>query len=96
MPAWLDFSDERGGYSLPDLENRGFKLAFDRHGPPFDPDSGERAVMGLSDPGAGIRPAFVPSPRACAAARPAIPFVGAGPNFVPTARTVQTVREFVR
>jgi sarcosine oxidase len=49
MPAWLDFSDERGGYSLPDLENRGFKLAFDRHGPPFDPDSGERAVTGLSD-----------------------------------------------
>ena len=49
MPAWLDFSDERGGYSLPDLENRGFKLAFDRHGPAFDPDSGERAVRGLSD-----------------------------------------------
>jgi glycine/D-amino acid oxidase-like deaminating enzyme len=49
MPAWLDFSDERGGYSLPDLENRGFKLAFDRHGPPFDPDSGERAVTGLAD-----------------------------------------------
>lgn len=47
MPAWLDFSDERGGYSLPDLENRGFKLAFDKHGPPFDPDSGERAVTGL-------------------------------------------------
>ena len=47
MPAWLDFSDERGGYSLPDLENRGFKLAFDRHGPAFDPDSGERAVTGL-------------------------------------------------
>jgi len=49
MPAWLDFSDERGGYSLPDLENRGFKLAFDLHGPPFDPDSDERAVTGLSD-----------------------------------------------
>ena len=49
MPAWLDFSDSRGGYSLPDLENRGFKLAFDKHGPLFDPDSGERAVMGLAD-----------------------------------------------
>jgi glycine/D-amino acid oxidase-like deaminating enzyme len=47
MPAWLDFTDERGGYSLPDLENRGFKLAFDKHGPPFDPDSGDRAVSGL-------------------------------------------------
>jgi len=49
MPAWLDFSGERGGYSLPDLENRGFKLAFDRHGAPFDPDSGERTVTGLAD-----------------------------------------------
>ena len=49
MPAWLDFTDERGGYSLPDLENRGFKLAFDKHGPAFDPDSGERAVRGLTD-----------------------------------------------
>jgi glycine/D-amino acid oxidase-like deaminating enzyme len=49
MPAWLDFSDERGGYSLPDLENRGFKLAFDRHGPAFDPDSGERVATGLRD-----------------------------------------------
>jgi sarcosine oxidase len=49
MPAWLDFTDERGGYSLPDLENRGFKLAFDRHGPEFDPDSGDRAVTGLRE-----------------------------------------------
>jgi sarcosine oxidase len=49
MPAWLDFSDERGGYSLPDLENRGFKLAFDRHGPAFDPDSGERVATGLPE-----------------------------------------------
>jgi glycine/D-amino acid oxidase-like deaminating enzyme len=47
MPAWLDFTDDRGGYSLPDLENRGFKLAFDKHGPAFDPDSGDRAVTGL-------------------------------------------------
>jgi glycine/D-amino acid oxidase-like deaminating enzyme len=49
MPAWLDFTDTRGAYSLPDLENRGFKLAFDRHGPEFDPDSGERVVTGLQD-----------------------------------------------
>jgi len=49
MPAWLDFSDERGGYSLPDLENRGFKLAFDKHGPAFDPDSGDRVANGLLD-----------------------------------------------
>ena len=47
MPAWLDFSHELGAYSIPDIENRGFKLAFDRHGPEFDPDSGDRAAAGL-------------------------------------------------
>ena len=47
MPAWVDFSDARGGYAVPDIENRGFKLAFDKHGPPFDPDSGNRIVNGL-------------------------------------------------
>jgi sarcosine oxidase len=41
MPAWVDFGDEF--YGIPDLENRGFKVALDRHGPPFDPDRGERA-----------------------------------------------------
>ena len=47
MPAWLDFTDERGPYALPDIENRGFKLAFDRHGPDFDPDTGDRLAGGL-------------------------------------------------
>jgi len=47
MPAWLDFTDERGAYTLPDIENRGFKLAFDRHGPAFDPDTGDRVASGL-------------------------------------------------
>lgn len=47
MPAWIDFSDQRGPYALPDLENRGFKLAFDRHGPEFDPDGGDRVAHGL-------------------------------------------------
>jgi glycine/D-amino acid oxidase-like deaminating enzyme len=47
MPVWLDFTDELGAYSLPDIENRGFKLAFDRHGPPFDPDTGDRVAGGL-------------------------------------------------
>jgi sarcosine oxidase len=42
LPAWLDFTDPRGPYGFPDLEGRGFKLAFDRHGVPFDPDSGDR------------------------------------------------------
>jgi sarcosine oxidase len=47
MPVWLDFTDERGAYTLPDIENRGFKLAFDRHGPAFDPDTGDRLVSGV-------------------------------------------------
>jgi glycine/D-amino acid oxidase-like deaminating enzyme len=29
-------------YGVPDLESRGFKIAHDRHGPAFDPDSGTR------------------------------------------------------
>jgi monomeric sarcosine oxidase len=42
MPVWIDFGAEV--YGLPDLENRGFKIAFDRHGPAFDPDTGERVA----------------------------------------------------
>lgn len=42
MPVWADFPD--GIYGLPDLEGRGMKLALDRHGPPFDPDSADRIV----------------------------------------------------
>lgn len=44
MPVWLDFSDDLGMYGFPDLENRGFKVACDAHGPAFDPDSGSRVV----------------------------------------------------
>jgi sarcosine oxidase len=40
MPAWVDFKELV--YGIPDLEGRGFKLAIDAHGPPFDPDAGER------------------------------------------------------
>jgi glycine/D-amino acid oxidase-like deaminating enzyme len=40
MPGWLFLADL--WYGMPDIESRGFKLAFDRHGPPFDPDNGER------------------------------------------------------
>src|SRR5438128_6024495 len=46
FPAWIDFSDPRGPYGFPDLESRGFKLAFDRHGPAFDPDTGDRRGTG--------------------------------------------------
>ena len=41
-PAWIDFGEEI--YGIPDLEGGGFKVAPDRHGPPFDPDRGERLV----------------------------------------------------
>ena len=42
MPIWIDFADQI--YGLPDLESRGFKVGPDRHGPAFDPDTGERIV----------------------------------------------------
>jgi glycine/D-amino acid oxidase-like deaminating enzyme len=40
LPVWMDQTDEY--YGIPDMEGRGFKIALDRHGPPFDPDTGER------------------------------------------------------
>jgi sarcosine oxidase len=42
MPVWADITDEHSAYTVPDIEHRGFKLAFDRHGPEFDPDSDDR------------------------------------------------------
>ncbi|MEP7336435.1 MAG: FAD-dependent oxidoreductase [Acidobacteriota bacterium] len=42
MPTWIDFGAEM--YGLPDLENRGFKIALDRHGAAINPDNGERTV----------------------------------------------------
>jgi sarcosine oxidase len=42
LPTWIDFKDE--AYGLPDIEGRGIKIAIDRHGPPFDADSGNRVV----------------------------------------------------
>jgi sarcosine oxidase len=44
MPAWIDFTDPRCPYGTPDIEGRGFKLAFDQHGAEFDPDAGDRRV----------------------------------------------------
>jgi monomeric sarcosine oxidase len=48
LPAWIDFNDFT--YGLPNLENRGVKLAIDAHGAEFDPDSDDRVVTpeGLS------------------------------------------------
>jgi len=42
MPAWIDFNDLV--YGIPNLDNRGFKIAIDAHGPQFDPDSGDRII----------------------------------------------------
>ena len=42
LPTWIDFKDE--AYGLPDLESCGIKIAIDRHGPPFDPDTAVRVV----------------------------------------------------
>jgi sarcosine oxidase len=42
MPVWIDFSDPRGPYGFPDLENRGVKIALDQHGPAIDPDTADR------------------------------------------------------
>ncbi|HXM33596.1 MAG TPA: FAD-dependent oxidoreductase [Pyrinomonadaceae bacterium] len=42
LPIWLSFKDE--AYGFPNLENRGVKMAIDRHGQPFDPDSGDRVA----------------------------------------------------
>jgi sarcosine oxidase len=42
MPAWIFEADQV--YGIPDIENRGFKLALDSHGLPFNPDNEERMV----------------------------------------------------
>jgi glycine/D-amino acid oxidase-like deaminating enzyme len=41
MPCWVDPNNL---YGIPDLENRGFKIADDGHGPPIDPDSADRLI----------------------------------------------------
>jgi len=48
MPAWIDFADERCPYVVPEVEGRGLKLAFDRHGLEFDPDRGDRVATGVA------------------------------------------------
>jgi sarcosine oxidase len=48
LPVWIDFPHEI--YGIPNLEARGFKVAPDRHGPAFDPDTGDRVVPAKSVP----------------------------------------------
>ncbi|HLR05816.1 MAG TPA: FAD-dependent oxidoreductase, partial [Pyrinomonadaceae bacterium] len=49
LPTWIDFKDE--AYGLPDTEGRGIKIAIDRHGIEFDPDTGDRLAtsVGLAE-----------------------------------------------
>jgi sarcosine oxidase len=42
LPGWADFNAGDMYYGFPDLEGRGFKIAHDKHGPPIDPDIGDR------------------------------------------------------
>jgi len=42
LPAWIDFNDLV--YGLPNLDNRGLKVAIDAHGPQFDPDTDQRLL----------------------------------------------------
>lgn len=44
MPVWLHRTHADLPYALPDIDGRGFKIAFDRHGERFDPDTGMRVV----------------------------------------------------
>jgi len=46
LPTWLIQADEV--YGMPDLESRGFKIAFDRHGERIDPDTQTRVVSAES------------------------------------------------
>jgi monomeric sarcosine oxidase len=44
LPSWADFNGGDIYYGFPDLEGRGFKIAHDAHGPPIDPDTGDRTA----------------------------------------------------
>jgi glycine/D-amino acid oxidase-like deaminating enzyme len=44
LPGWADFNAGDIFYGMPDLEGRGFKIASDKHGPPIDPDRGDRVT----------------------------------------------------
>jgi monomeric sarcosine oxidase len=51
FPGWADFNNGDVYYGFPDLEARGFKIAHDAHGPPIDPDLGDRvpSTQALAD-----------------------------------------------
>jgi glycine/D-amino acid oxidase-like deaminating enzyme len=45
LPVWADLPF----YGLPSLEGRGFKVANDTHGPPMDPDTGDRRASAAGE-----------------------------------------------
>ena len=55
LPGWADFNGGDLYYGFPNLESRGFKIARDHHGAPFDPDAGDRRI---SEEGANLLRAF--------------------------------------
>ena len=60
LPGWADFNGGDIYYGFPDLEGRGFKIAHDAHGPPMDPDRGDRdfSEAALADVRAFMRRRF--------------------------------------
>jgi sarcosine oxidase len=42
LPTWIELAEE--AYGMPELDHRGLKVAIDRHGPAFDPDTDSRLV----------------------------------------------------
>ncbi len=60
LPGWADFNEGDIYYGFPDLESRGFKIAHDAHGVPFDPDEGDRrpTAAALEDIRAYLRRRF--------------------------------------
>ena len=42
LPVWIDFHELV--YAIPDLDGRGYKIAIDRHGSRFDPETGDRVA----------------------------------------------------
>jgi len=46
LPVWSEF--DAPAYGVPAIDGRGFKLAHDVYGPPFEPTSGERVVAAPS------------------------------------------------
>lgn len=56
LPNWGDYNGGDFHYGFPNLEGRGFKVARDKHGATFDPDTSDRR---MSEEGMGVLRAFV-------------------------------------